>query len=1010
MTQKNTKSAASGGKVWSRPAKGEGRFLNRLPGGAGKILAVGLVVVLAAFGLQYLWPGGFPLNGKKASEKGAVSQVYASGAIRLNEIMTSNSTALILPNGESPDWVEITNAGDRDVNLKGYSLAKTNNSLAFTFPNHTLAPGECVLVYCDGTQKEQEGGDFHAPFRLSSASDTMMLFNPGGTAIDTVNIPALSRNESYIRAGASSWQTTREYTPGLANTQESYLSLVSVTVADVLEITEVMASNASYVPDENGMYWDYVELHNTSDRDVNLAGYYLSDSADNAMKWCFPDAVLPAGGYMIVYASGRDTQEGGRLHTNFRLSSEGEQAVLSNKRGQPVSIVNYGLLKADQAYSKMPDGSFSTDLAPTPGQPNTQESAALILDQIAAQNTTGAILSEVCASSEIYEYDWVELKNVTGQKIDLSGFGLSDNGASPRKWQFPQGTILPAGGWLCVWMSGLDGVYDGELHAGFSLAAEGRDSLSLATPEGAIVDRIYLPEQYGDATYGREGNTSQLRYFAQATPGMENSADARYGRANMPQATVSGGLYAAGERLLVELSVPEGMRVYYTLDCSAPDETSTPYAGPISIGENTVLRARCYGDGLLPSWIETQTYFFGVEHAMRVVSLVGDPQDIFGDAGIYTLYEKTDYRVEGHVEMFLEDGETLISQGCQLMLHGQDSRKLPQKNFNVIASRDYGGLDEFSGRIFTKRDAEAYHSFVLRSSSEDGEKTRMRDSVLATLAENTSVLYQETELCVVYINGAYWGHYNIRERTDAYGICQFEGWQGQEDEIDVIKRKYDVLRGEGQDFQQLVQWVKEADLSNDSAYETLAAQMDIRNFQEYIALEIFTGNTDTLNVKRYRNRNTDGLWRWALYDLDWAFYTDTDSIRRWLEKGEDEVSNIVDAALFKGCMENAGFREEFLTLLGEKMASDWSSAAVVQKINARYQALLPELPAQGARWGQTEADYLRCLEDLLEYARTRPEKLIGYTRAELNLSDEDTQRYFGAALAEIQRYQQEGQG
>ena len=219
-----------------------------------------------------------------------------------------------------------------------------------------------------------------------------------------------------------------------------------------------------------------------------------------------------------------------------------------------------------------------------------------------------------------------------------------------------------------------------------------------------------------------------------------------------------------------------------------------------------------------------------------------------------------------------------------------------------------------------------------------------------------------------------------------------------------------MLRGEGQDFQQLVQWVKEVDLSNDSAYETLAAQIDMRNFQEYIALEIFTGNTDTLNVKRYRNRNTDGLWRWALYDLDWAFYTDTDSIRRWLEKGEDEVSNIVDAALFKGCMENAGFREEFLTLLGEKMASDWSSAAVVQKINARYQALLPELPAQGARWGQTEADYLRCLEDLLEYARTRPEKLIGYTRAELNLSDEDTQRYFGAALAEIQRYQQEGQG
>ena len=263
---------------------------------------------------------------------------------------------------------------------------------------------------------------------------------------------------------------------------------------------------------------------------------------------------------------------------------------------------------------------------------------------------------------------------------------------------------------------------------------------------------------------------------------------------------------------------------------------------------------------------------------------------------------------------------------------------------------------------------------------------------------------------MVYINGQYWGQYYIREHITAYSICQFEGWEGQEDDIDLIKANSTVFQGSNATFEELLNWVKTNNTNTDEAYQHIASVIDIQNYIEYMAIEIYTGNTDTLNVKRYRNRNTDGLWRWALYDLDWAFYTDTDSIRRWLEKGEDEVSNIVDAALFKGCMENAGFREEFLTLLGEKMASDWSSAAVVQKINARYQALLPELPAQGARWGQTEADYLRCLEDLLEYARTRPEKLIGYTRAELNLSDEDTQRYFGAALAEIQRYQQEGQG
>ena len=48
-------------------------------------------------------------------------------------------------------------------------------------------------------------------------------------------------------------------------------------------------------------------------------------------------------------------------------------------------------------------------------------------------------------------------------------------------------------------------------------------------------------------------------------------------------------------------------------------------------------------------------------------------------------------------------------------------------------------------------------------------------------------------------------------------------------------------------------------------------RIDIQNYIEYMAIEIFTGNTDTLNVKRYRNSNADGKWRWMLFDLDWAF-------------------------------------------------------------------------------------------------------------------------------------------
>ena len=73
-----------------------------------------------------------------------------------------------------------------------------------------------------------------------------------------------------------------------------------------------------------------------------------------------------------MYCSGRGAVQDGELHTSFRLRSEGEQAVLSNPKGQIIQVVTYGILKADQAYSKLPDGSFSVALSPTPGKPNGQ--------------------------------------------------------------------------------------------------------------------------------------------------------------------------------------------------------------------------------------------------------------------------------------------------------------------------------------------------------------------------------------------------------------------------------------------------------------------------------------------------------------------------------------------------------------------------------------------------------------------------------------------------------------
>ena len=66
------------------------------------------------------------------------------------------------------------------------------------------------------------------------------------------------------------------------------------------------------------------------------------------------------------------------------------------------------------------------------------------------------------------------------------------------------------------------------------------------------------------------------------------------------------------------------------------------------------------------------------------------------------------------------------------------------------------------------------------------------------------MLYQESEVCVMYLNGQYWGQYNLRERINDASICQFEDWEGQEDDIDIVKANSNVMQGSNDTFAALL--------------------------------------------------------------------------------------------------------------------------------------------------------------------------------------------------------------
>ena len=140
----------------------------------------------------------------------------------------------------------------------------------------------------------------------------------------------------------------------------------------------------------------------------------------------------------------------------------------------------------------------------------------------------------------------------------------------------------------------------------------------------------------------------------------------------------------------------------------------------------------------------------------------------------------------------------------------------------------------------------------------------------------------------------------------------------------------------------------------------------------------------------------------AIFDLDWGFYVDTNSIRRWLDPQGMGTSLATDNTLFIALMGNPTFYDRFLTYMGDMLSTQWTSGRIVEMIRERYLALTPELPRHQARWGQSRENFEERVAELVEYARTRPRKLVGYFRDTLGLTGEEMEHYFGAAMRRIE--------
>lgn len=288
-------------------------------------------------------------------------------------------------------------------------------------------------------------------------------------------------------------------------------------------ISEAMSSNKTAWPGADGLYPDWVELCNQGQTNADLTGWTLTDNPGRKIKFTFENQILKPGEYLVISLTGNlQTAPDKPYQAPFRLSASGDALLLYDAGGAIMQAMNLPALAADTAYAlEGASGGYRVTGLYTPGLANTRSNHAVLTGQTAQSpvvvNEVMAVNGTTLQDEDGAYSDWVELYNTGSERVDLTGYGLSDDGGDLLKWRLPQVSLEP-GGYLIVFLSGKDRT-QGELHASFKLAAEG-ECLCFSDPSGRLIQRVDFDLLKEDQAWARGGDGE---YGVRApTPGRAN--------------------------------------------------------------------------------------------------------------------------------------------------------------------------------------------------------------------------------------------------------------------------------------------------------------------------------------------------------------------------------------------------------------------------------------------------------------------------------------------------------
>lgn len=421
----------------------------------------------------------------------------------------------------------------------------------------------------------------------------------------------------------------------------------------------------------------------------------------------------------------------------------------------------------------------------------------------------------------------------------------------------------------------------------------------------------------------------------------------------------------------------------------------------------TIIRAVAVDAEGNKSGVVTKVYFVNkdlqtVYKNASVISIVTDPDNLLSsETGIYRYgnwaNSGKNWERPAEVTYFEEDGTIPFETTMGLRIHGNYTRRWGQKSLRLYCREELGGLKNIKYQLIpgaTNADGKAkkkYKRFILRNGGNEYAYSKMQDVFIQSMVSDRAFTTQSSRPCVCFLNGEYWGVYNLTERySDNYLEEEFDV---DKDNVIIVKNKEldsDEQEGDLEKYNELVNMAN-LDMTKSDNYEAFEKMVDMQSLMDYYATGIYIGNNDwpDNNTQLWRTRENDGTtygdtkWRYMLYDTEY-------SMNLWGCDNGGTKDRIAIArqkdTLFDALCNNTEFQKKFSETLMDICRNNFEVTKANKKLDEMAAVYRPLIAQYKERFGNGDVDSR--VTAMKSYIAGREEQLKGFIQTNFGITVE----------------------